>query len=232
MKQHEDKMNSRNPIVQSLKVISNDEVRVVEDPVHERITTFAPLHVEGGASIGKGLKIGVQENLVGGMMVYDGENFLGFSEKFGLTLLSQHHQSMNLEIPLSIFQKKILPSVPSQSGDDRKFQELEGTKKMNMELEIKDISTFYIKIPEVYGTVNFNLFFQIELYFEENHFVSEVRLYMINESKKSISFDFQNKIKIFYQKGFQKSLDAHQIREIKIHRVSHQHLFISSIDYE
>jgi hypothetical protein len=225
-------MNSRNPILQSLKITSQEEVQVIEDTVHEKIHTMAPLLVEGGVSVGKGIKIGIQENLVGGMMVYDGENFLGFSEKFGLTLLSNHHQSTYLEIPLSIFQKKILPTTSSETKDDRKFQELDGIKKMNMALEIKDISTFYIRIPEIYGTSTFQLFFQIELFFEENHFVSEIQLYIINESKKNISFDFQNKMKIFYQKEFLKSLEGFQIRQIKIHRVSPQHLFISFIDFE
>ncbi len=227
-------MNSRNPILQSLKITSSEEVQVIDNPMHDKIHVMAPLQVEGGASFGKGIKIGVQENLVGGMMVYDGENFLGFSEKFGLTLLSQHHQSTFLEIPPSIFQKKILPTPPTQTGDDRKFQELDGIKKMNMALEIKDISTFYMKIPEIYGMATFHLFFQIEFFFEENHFVSEIRLYMINESKKEISFDFMEKknVTLHFQKGFQKKLHGFEIREIKIHRVSPQHLFISFIDYD
>ena len=45
----------------------------------------------GGASFHKGLSIGMQDRMVNGLLIYDDENFFGYSEKNGLILLSLNY---------------------------------------------------------------------------------------------------------------------------------------------
>ena len=221
-------MSFRNSIIQTLKITNQEDVNVYEDSIHHTIQSMAPLIVEGGMSVGKGIKIGLQENLIPGLVVYDGENFLGFSEKFGLTLLGNHPQSTYLEIPQNVFSKKI-QSV--NRGND--YKETESIKKMNIELEIKDINKFYVKIPEIYVSSNFVFHFDIELVTNENTYISDVRFMFINESNKVIHFDILNQnMKIYYEKGFIKEVYGKEIKELYIRKISNQYLFISSTIFE
>ena len=226
-------MSFRNSIIQSLKITNQDDVNVYEDSIHQSIQSIAPLIVEGGMSVGKGIKIGLQENLIPGLMMYDGENFLGFSEKFGLTLLSNHPQSTYLEIPPNVFSKKIQSVNGNRGSGGNDLKETEGIKKMNIELEIKDVSKFYVKIPEIYVTSNFIFHFDIELITNENTYVSDVRFMFMNESNKKINFDILNvNMKIYYEKGFIKEVNGREMKELYIRKVSNQYLFISSIIFE
>ncbi len=227
-------MNRKDLIVHSLRITNQDDTNVYENPSNGKIFPISPLIIEGGASIQKGLQIGLQENLVAGLMIYDGENFLGFSEKFGLTLLGINHQSMYLEIPESVFKKKIQPMQSNTIHDEKKGME-EGieTKRLKMDIEIKDISSFYMKIPRLYEMSNFHLQFMVECIFPENRFVSEFYIIWVNESNKKVSFDFVQKgEKIHYANLFRKTVHENEIMELKIRKINQQYLLISQIFYD
>lgn len=228
-------MNNKNLIVQTLKVTQSDDVNIYEDHIRNSIHTMAPFTVEGGMSVGKGIKIGVQENLVPGLVVYDGENFLGFSEKFGLTLLGTHQQSTNLELPQSLFNNRIQPTVKSLTGESNEngLNRSGGLKRLNIELEIKDISNFYVKIP---SSSNFDLHFDVEFLFVENCFISEFHLFVINESSKNVVFNLGSKMninmKLLREKNMDNIVKNNESVEWIMRRISNQYLFISKKDYE
>jgi hypothetical protein len=227
-------MNRKDLIVHSLRITNQDDTNVYENTSNGKIFPISPLIIEGGASIQKGLQIGLQENLVAGLMIYDGENFLGFSEKFGLTLLGVNHQSMYLEIPESVFKKKIQPMQSNTIHDEKKGME-EGieTKRLKMDIEIKDISSFYMKIPRLYEMSNFHLQFIVECIFPENRFVSEFYIIWVNESNRRVSFEFVQKgEKIHYANSFRKTVHENEIMELKIRKINQQYLLISQIFYD
>jgi hypothetical protein len=76
-----------------LNVLNNKDVTQLNNNIFKSALT-----VEGGGVIKKGLKIGYQENMVSGLLIYDNENFFGYSDKYGLTPLSKHNDYTQLEI--------------------------------------------------------------------------------------------------------------------------------------
>jgi hypothetical protein len=227
-------MNRKDLILHSLRITNKDDTNVYENQSNGKIYSISPFLVEGGASIQKGLQIGLQENLIGGLMIYDGENFLGFSEKFGLTLLGVNHQSMFLEIPESIFKKKIQPIQSNTMHDEKKgIEESIETKRLKMDIEIKDISSFYIKIPRMYEISNFHLQFMIDCIFPEGRIISEFYIVFVNESNKRVSFDMVKKEeKIHYAQQFRKVIEPNEIMEMKVRKINQQYLLISQILYD
>ncbi len=235
-------MNSRNLIVQTLKVTQTDDVNIYEDHVRDSIHTMAPFTIEGGMSVGKGIKIGVQENLVPGLIVYDGENFMGFSEKFGLTMLGVHQQSTFLELPNSLLLNNRIQPTPkplSNNGENTINNNSMGNsnngglKRLNIELEIKDISNFYVKIPQSLGN---DLHFDVEFVFVENCFISEFHLFVINESLRDVRVNLGNKMnvqmRIKKEKNMNNEVKGGESVEWIMRRISNQYLFISKKEYE
>jgi hypothetical protein len=139
-----------------------------------------------------------------------------------------------LEIPESVFKKKIQPMQSNTIHDEKKGME-EGieTKRLKMDIEIKDISSFYMKIPRLYEMSNFHLQFMVECIFPENRFVSEFYIIWVNESNKRVSFDFVQKgEKIHYAHSFRKTVHENEIMELKIRKINQQYLLISQIFYD
>jgi hypothetical protein len=226
-------MNRRDEILKTCKIVQSDDVQAYQD-FNQEVFYTAPLNVLGGAAFQKGVRIGAQENLVPGIMIYDGENFLGFSEKFGLCLLNHHANNIHLDLPSHLFQKKTMIQS-SESNDHRSVVSNDETqmisKLLNIRLEIKDISCFYIKIPEIYSTSNMNVTFRIELFFMTDFFISEIQLYFVNESNRPITFEFHESFSFRFQKDFDFHILPNQIKEIRMKRLYAQCICVSQVEY-
>jgi hypothetical protein len=83
-------MNQKDIILKSLKITSDREVSIINTPNEDYYnSSFVS---EGGGIFKKGLAVGFQDKMTPGLIIYDDENFYGYSEKFGLSLLSNHHE--------------------------------------------------------------------------------------------------------------------------------------------
>lgn len=221
-------------IYHTLKITNKEEVNSFENKKTGEVQTIAPFIVEGGASFSKGIKLGIQENLIPGLIIYDGENFLGFSEKFGLCLLNTYSHSTYLELPSTIFQQEKRKIQSKQSGhfNEEKEKENEKTiKNLKIEIEVKEIPTFYVVIPEIHNYTSFELNFDINLIFGESQFLSQVDIFFINESNRDISFQIQNE-KIRYEKEFVKIVEGKGVKQVHFHSIKNYLLLISSKDYD
>ncbi len=222
---------NRNEIINNLKIISEEDVSAYEDKFNNEINYMAALNCEGGASFKKGVKIGLQENLVGGIIIYDGENFLGFSEKYGMCLLSKHHNNLYLQLPDSIFadNNKIKPIQNSEISNNLQNNFYE--KKLNMDIEVKDISYFYTIIPKLYEKSNFELIFDIKILYDEQTFISEVYIVFINPSSKKIKIDFSQN-NLYFNENFRKELNENEICEIHVRRINKLYSLVNQTFYK
>jgi hypothetical protein len=62
--------------------------------------------------------------MVPGLIIYDNENFYGFSEKYGLSLLSPHSEYSELLIPNNIFENKSNNKLQPVQNNGDNFQNL------------------------------------------------------------------------------------------------------------
>ena len=166
-------LNQKDIVAQSIKILSEKNVSVINNNDEDYI--FSALTVEGGGSFKKGISIGIQDKMVSGLLIYDTENFYGYSEKYGLCLLSNHPEYNELLIPPSIFDKKDDRNVlqPSPKENSIHFQNLKETdkienKSLNIDLHIKDSNNFYIKIPRNYSENKFILTFDITFIYDDD----------------------------------------------------------------
>ncbi len=229
------KMMRTDGILNTLKITHKDDVNSFENKKTGEVQTIAPLIVEGGASFNKGIKLGIQENLIPGLIIYDGENFLGFSEKFGLCLLNTYSHSTYLELPTTIFQQEKRMIQSKQSGhfnEDKEENKKEKiVKNLKIEIEVKEIPTFYLVIPEIHNYTSFELNFDINLIFGESQFLSQVDMIFINESNRKVSFQIQNE-KIRYEKDFERVVEEKGVKQVHFHSIKNYLLLVSSKDYD
>ncbi len=215
------------------------------------------LQVRGGAYIEKGLKIGNQDQLCNGMLFYDGENFFGHSEKLGTCLLSNHSLSSELSLPLSIFENMVskpknqkkytitaaqnnLTKTSSQETitigneeDEEKEEQL--IKNIVVDITMKDISRFYIIIPQMYQNTNFHLNLVITFLFdnpEEPSFINHASLHIMNQTNKPLSISCGNDSRyVYYESGFNKNIKEYTIGQYTLERMNPNFLLLKSSFY-
>lgn len=220
----------------------------------------AALQVRGGAYIEKGLKIGNQDQLCNGMLFYDGENFFGHSEKLGTCLLSNHSLSSELSLPLSIFENMVtkqknqkkytitaaqnnLTKTSSQEmiiigdkdGQEDEAKEEELIKNIVVDITMKDISRFYIMIPQMYQNTNFHLNLVITFLFdnpEEPSFINHASLHIMNQTNKTLSISCGNDSRyVYYESGFNKTIKEYTIGQYTLERMNPNFLLLKSSFY-
>ncbi len=197
-------MSKKIDIVANKIIIQNDrEISPIIDG--DEVNYFSSLTVLGGAVFGKGVKLGMQDKMIPGMLFYDNENFYGFSEKHGLCLLSTHSEYQEIVLPESLFLKK--------------QQENTGSIRLNIDLSFKDFPNVFLKIPDFYERVPSTLFFQIQLIVDMNSIISKVDFVIVNPTNKKCGFDFQNQ-NLFVQKPFIKELEPNSVMKLTIDFVS------------
>jgi hypothetical protein len=219
---------NRNEVIDNLKIVGEEEVSIYEDSITGDINNISSLTVEGGIACKKGFRVGFQENLVGGLMIYDGENFYGFSDKFGMCLLSNHQNNIFLQLPEKIFlEKKTLTATNSTN------QIQNSKKKLNMDIEVKDIGYFYTIIPELYEKNNIELLFNLDIIYDEQTSLNEIYIVFINESNKTFEFEFDEKIKdkFYYSKDYRMKINKKEICEIKIKKINKNYILSSQNFY-
>jgi hypothetical protein len=205
-------------IAKNIKIINEKEVSVINNEDEDYI--FSALTVEGGGVFKKGLAIGLQEKMVPGLMIYDSENFYGYSERYGLSLLSHHNEYMILNIPDNIFEVKSERNLiqPTNKNTNENFQNLKDTEKienknLNIDIELKDLNNFYIIIPDKYDKCKFILSFNITFTIDLNTIISNISLVIVNESKKDAFFKITNN-NIYYEDNYDSTLNKNSVNKI------------------
>jgi hypothetical protein len=226
--------NQKDIIAKNIKIINEKEVSIINNEDEDYI--FSALTVEGGGVFKKGLAIGMQEKMVPGLIIYDSENFYGFSEKYGLSLMSPHNEYIELFIPENTFVNKAEKNIiqPTNKNSSEYFQNLKDTEKienknLNIDLELKDSNNFYITIPENYNNNKFILSFDITFILDLNTIISNISLVIINESNKDVKFNITND-NCYYEDNFNNILVGKTINKIFL-EVINNYFIISKIKF-
>ncbi len=235
----------KNLDITNLKIIGNTPVS--EYISNNDVYKNGALQVRGGAYIEKGLKIGNQEQMCNGMLFYDGENFFGHSEKLGTCLLSNHVLSSELSLPYSIFENMVSKqknqkkytitaaqnNLSKTSSQEEIINEAEEEEKLIknivVDITMKDISRFYIIIPQIYQNTNFHLNLVISFLFEEASFINSASLNIINQTNKPLSISSGNDERyIYYETNFNNNIKEKCIGQYTLERINSQFLLFKS----
>jgi len=226
-------LSQKDLITQNIKILSTKNVSSIPDNEGGDDYIFGPLTCEGGGVFKKGVAIGIQEKMVGGLLIYDNENFYGFSEKYGLSLLSTHPEYIELSLPENYFAEEKNKIQPVGSNDFKDLQETIKNKSLNIDILIKDASNFYIIIPKLYENTKFQLAFIINFIYNMNTIISQLSLVFINESGKIINFEIKND-NCYYEAGFIKSdfsIDGNSVFKISLEVITPNNFVVSKNIY-
>ena len=162
-----------------LIITNNKEVSTIfnendEDYIHSSLTC------SGGGVFNKGLCIGMQEKMNSGLLIYDNENFYGFSDKYGLILLSNNFEYRELEIE-EIKNNTLQPTTQNS------IQNIE-QKSIDLNIYIKDNPNFHIIIPNNVNEL-FLFEFNIQYIINDETMISKLNIVFINKSNKSIKIN-------------------------------------------
>lgn len=219
--------------VHNLKILGEKDVSIIKNNDEDYI--YSSFTCEGGGVFKKGISIGIQDKMVPGLLIYDNENFYGFSEKNGLSLLSHHNEYNQLYIPESIFKKEKNMLQPVQQKETEFFQNLKETtkieeKNLNIDLQMKDSNNFFIIIPDDYSNTKFILTFDITYIYDLNSIISNINLTFINESNKSIFFKIKNE-NCYYDYNFNNEVIKKSIHKIILDVINNDYFIISTHKY-
>ena len=221
-------------IVQNIKILNNKDISVIHNEDEDYI--FGSLTSDGGGVFKKGIAIGIQDKMVSGLMIYDSENFYGYSDKYGLCLLSPHPDYNELMIPESIFFEKEARNTiqPSQTNSSESFKNLKETekvdaydKRLNIDIMIKDTNNFFIVIPAAYNDNKFKLSFDINFIYDLNSIISSVSLAFINESNRKANFKIMNDI-CYFEQNFSNDIGEQSINKISVEIINSSYFMISN----
>ena len=161
-------------VINNLKVIDKNEV----------YDNWSALSVNGGAVIKKGLKIGFQANPVNGLVSFDNDNLLSFSDKYGWDILNNRN----------FFSEILFPDEFKQNSKNV-IKETDKKEILNLDLTIDDLKLFYFKIPDDASKID-EIVFNINMINNHNNII---KIFIINESTNdSIIINFNNSFKIYY----------------------------------
>lgn len=224
--------NQKDIIAQNIKILNNKDISIINNEDGDDYI-FSALTVEGGGVFKKGIAVGIQEKMIPGLLIYDNENFYGFSEKYGLCLLSTHTEYNELVIPGSIFDNKlerhtIQPTDKNVSENFKNLKETEKieTKNLNIDLQIKDTNNFYIIIPEDYNNNKFVLTFDITYIYDMNTIISNLSLILINKSNKLAYFKIINE-NCYIEDNFSTEIEKNAINKINLEIIDNNYLILS-----
>lgn len=224
-------LNQRDIVTKSLKVVDTKDVSIINNEDSDDYL-FSALTCEGGGVFKKGIAIGMQEKMIPGLIMYDSENFFGFSEKYGLSLLSTHPEYVELNIPESIFENKNVLQ-PIDKNPSEHLQNLKDTtkdKRLNIDIEIKDTNNFYIIIPQNYSLSNFRLIFDISFLYDLNIIISNISLVFINNSNKSLFLNIKND-NCYFENNFDNELIKNSINKINCEVINSIYFLITTKNF-
>jgi len=220
---------------QNLKVLNTKEVSIINNKDDDDYI-YSALTVEGGAVVKKGMCIGIQDKMVPGLMIYDNENFYGFSEKHGLLLMGNNNEYNQLEFPLSIFNdsanEKLQPTKTTNKMDN--FENVKNSetvnKNLNIDLQVKDSSLFYLTIPEQYSAVKYTITFDITYLYDMSSVVSHLSFIIINETNKPMFFNILNR-RCYYKPSFSNNIKEKSVLQIDSHFVHENCILVSTSSF-
>jgi hypothetical protein len=225
-------MNQKDIILKSLKITSDREVSIINTQNDDYYnSSFVS---EGGGIFKKGLAVGFQDKMTPGLIIYDDENFYGYSEKFGLSLLSNHHEYEELTIPVSAFESEdtsINRLQPTPKNTSEHFKNMSDTdketiKNLNIDIEVKDASNFYIVIPKQYSDNKVIITFDITYIYNLDTIISNLSLVIINESIKSVFFKITNS-KCFFEDDFQNEITKRSIHKLNLEIINDNYFLVT-----
>jgi len=231
-------IHHKDTIAPNIKVINKRDATIINNNDDED-SVFAPFTVEGGAYLKKGVILGIQEKMISGLLLYDNENFYGFSDKHGLSLLSPHTEYNELEIPQTVFlseRPNILQPKSTSSQNNEFFQNDDNTsnkienKNLNIDLQIKDTYNFYITIPESYSNAKFALTFDITYIYDLNSIISNITLVFLNKSSKSAFYKIKND-NCYYISDFDNEINKNCVIKINLEIVNEDCFLINKLNF-
>lgn len=179
---------------------------------------YSSLTCEGGIAVHKGLSIGMQEKMVSGLMIYDNENFYGYSEKYGLVLLSNNNEYQELDIP-DINTNKLM------ANEDNKGIE---KKKLNINLILKDNNNYFLKINEYLSDVE--LIFDINFIIDDETMLSNYSLVLLNESIINIEINFIDN-NLYFSDNFNNEIKSKEFIKFNIEYINSDYILIDKVKY-
>jgi len=223
-------LNQKDIIARNIKITNDKDISIINNNDNDNYL-FSALTVAGGGVFKKGIAIGMQEKMVPGLIIFDNENFYGFSDKNGLSLLSTHTEYNELSIPNNIFENPINKLQPSQNNSSENFKNLKETEKienknLNIDLQIKDTNNFYIIIPKEYSNNKFILTFDINYLYDLNSIISNLSLVLINNANKSIFFKLVND-NCYIENNFSYEVEKDTICKIKAETINNDYFILS-----
>jgi len=224
-------LNQKDIVTKSLKIVDTKDISIINNE-DEDDYLFSALTCEGGGVFKKGIAIGMQEKMVSGLIMYDSENFYGYSEKYGLSLLSTHPEYVELNIPESIFENKniLQPIDKNPSEHLQNLKETTKDKRLNIDIEIKDTNNFYIIIPQNYSLSNFRLIFDISFLYDLNTIISHISLVFINNSNKSLFLNIKND-NCYFEDKFNNELIKNSIYKINCEIINSDYFLITTKNF-
>jgi hypothetical protein len=225
-------LNQKDIVAQNIKILSERDVSMINNSDEDYI--YSAFTCEGGGVFKKGISIGLQEKMIPGLLIYDNENFYGFSDKNGLSLLSTHPEYNQLFIPDNIFDDKniLQPVQPNEPDHFKNLKETEKieNKNLNIDLEIKDSNNFYIIVPNNYNSSKFILTFDITYIYDLNSIISNIVLVLINESNKSLFFKIKND-NCYYKENFGNEITKNSINKISLDVINKDYFIVNKSSY-
>jgi hypothetical protein len=224
-------LNQKDIVTKSLKVVDTKDVSIINNEDDDDYL-FSALTCEGGGVFKKGIAIGMQEKMIPGLIMYDSENFFGYSEKYGLSLLSTHPEYVELNMPDTIFENKnvLQPIDKNQSEHLQNLKETTKDKRLNIDIEIKDTNNFYIIIPQNYSLSKFRLIFDISFLYDLNTIISNVSLVFINNSNKSLFLNIKND-NCYFENKFENELIKNSINKINCEIINEECFLITNKNF-
>jgi len=224
-------LHNKDIISNSLRIIGNRDISIIENEDQDYL--HSSLVCDGGGVFNKGIAIGMQDKMIPGLIIYDNENFYGFSEKYGLSLLSRHDEYVELNIPLSIFENEVKNKLQPIQKNSENFQNLVETEKienknLNIDIEIKDVNNFYITIPNDYSDSKFFITFDINCIYNLDSIISNVSLVFINESNKSLFFKIMNH-NSYYENDFKNEIVKNSILKLNVEVINQNHFLFTQL---
>ena len=223
-------LNQKDIIVQNIKILNDKDISIISHNDEDYI--FSALTVEGGGVFKKGIAIGFQNKMIPGLLMYDNENFYGYSEKYGLSLLSIHSEYIQLELPDTIFDDKDSHNVlqPVQKNASGNFENLKETdkienKSLNIDLQVSNPNNFYIIIPPSYSNAKFILTFNIKYTYDLNSIIPNLSLVIINESDNNAFINITNKC--YYDNNYNNDIIKQSINKIKLEVINNNYFLIN-----
>ena len=231
-------IHHKDTIAPNIKVISKRDATIINNNDDED-SVFAPFTVEGGAYLKKGVVLGIQEKMISGLLLYDNENFYGFSDKYGLSLLSPHTEYNELEIPQTVFLSErpniLQPKSTSSQNNDYFQNDVNNSNKienknLNIDLQIKDTYNFYINIPESYSNAKFALTFDITYIYDLNSIISNITLVFLNKSSKTAFYKIKND-NCYYISDFDNEINKNCVIKINLEIVNEDCFLINKLNF-